>query len=387
MGVYISSPGELARLTFACMVCCLQLQADLVLQLTWVDGSGNVRVSNRSSTAGRALIGGLGVAGVVTELALQLQPPSRTRISTRSKQSDGNLVADVRDMLKVGVVLAKVVHTGSASGRADAAHLPPPCAQVSPHVLVVWRPDLQLYTGFITQELPVSVPRTGNMQQLDFPPFVARVLGKSLQVWQADVHVSEHQGHSSQCVGMQPCICARSVEPSSADLHACPPPPPWQDLEPLAAVPVLAAIHETSVGHFYATQDNGQPMLEGVGDTNRMQSASCGSKCLWNLGANIAMDDVHFSIELAQLQDWVNDAQAIIAADLWAGGRKRHCVLPPGYFWLRFGHGSRDFISHTSNMSEPVHVQMSFMKSINDPQVPGKFGWVLEVLEQLTLCK
>lgn len=64
------------------------------------------------------------------------------------------------------------------------------------------------------------------------------------------------------------------------------------------------------------------------------------------------------------------------------------CLLPPaGYFWLRFGHGSSDYISQVSTMRAPVHVQMSFMKSLAKGVGTSKYGWVLDVLEQLTICK
>lgn len=59
----------------------------------------------------------------------------------------------------------------------------------------------------------------------------------------------------------------------------------------------------------------------------------------------------------------------------------------PGYFWLRFGHGSSDFISPVSSMVAPVHVQMSFMKSLAKGVATTKYAWVLDVLEQLTICK
>jgi hypothetical protein len=62
-----------------------------------------------------------------------------------------------------------------------------------------------------------------------------------------------------------------------------------------------------------------------------MQAISCGSKCLWNMGSKIAMDDLHFSIELEQLQGWIQDVHAVLAADLWEGNAlKRLRVLSPG---------------------------------------------------------
>lgn len=38
-------------------------------------------------------------------------------------------------------------------------------------------------------------------------------------------------------------------------------------------------------------------------------------------------------------------------------------------------------------MRVPVHVQMSFMKSLAKGVGTSKYGWVLDVLEQLTICK
>jgi hypothetical protein len=78
------------------------LQGDIVAELTWVDGLGNVHRDSRDSDAGRALVGGLGVAGLVTELLLQLEVPSVTAVETRFKKHDGKLYDDVVEMLKVG---------------------------------------------------------------------------------------------------------------------------------------------------------------------------------------------------------------------------------------------------------------------------------------------
>jgi hypothetical protein len=63
------------------------------------------------------------------------------------------------------------------------------------------------------------------------------------------------------------------------------------------------------------------------------------------------------------------------------------CCRRAGYFWLRFGHGSSDYISQVSSLQAPVHVQMSFMKSLAKGVGTSKYGWVLDVLEQLTICK
>lgn len=82
-------------------MCRCDVQGDIVVELTWVDGLGNIHTDSRASEAGRALVGGLGVAGVVTELLLQLEPASKTVISTWFKKRDSGLYQDVQQMLKV----------------------------------------------------------------------------------------------------------------------------------------------------------------------------------------------------------------------------------------------------------------------------------------------
>eukprot|EP00879_Flechtneria_rotunda_P021038 GHRR01022162.1.p1 GENE.GHRR01022162.1~~GHRR01022162.1.p1 ORF type:complete len:385 (+),score=112.10 GHRR01022162.1:332-1486(+) len=134
---------------------------DIVAEITWVDGGGAEHVSPRNSTAGQALVAGLGVAGIVTELLLQLQPQSHTQVDTRYKVWDGNLLADVKQMLKE-----------------------------TPHVLIVWRPDLRQYTSHMTKQVDVSVPKLGGILDLLLPRIAAEALGWSLAAWQADRDVS-----------------------------------------------------------------------------------------------------------------------------------------------------------------------------------------------------
>jgi hypothetical protein len=48
------------------------LQCDIVTEITFVDGLGNVHVVPRHSAAGRGLCSGLGLLGIITELKLQM---------------------------------------------------------------------------------------------------------------------------------------------------------------------------------------------------------------------------------------------------------------------------------------------------------------------------
>lgn len=69
--------------------------------------------------------------------------------------------------------------------------------QLSPHVLIVWRPDLHSYTAHITRNVNGTAPVTCKINNIDLPKFVAQGLGKAIQIWQEDVHVSgaQHKGN------------------------------------------------------------------------------------------------------------------------------------------------------------------------------------------------
>jgi hypothetical protein len=125
--------------------------ADMVVAATWVDGTGKVHRTSSgtaleveqdrgsgsgsgsgddhssspllSTRAGRALVGGLGLTGVVTELVLQLTPLTLTHALVALNAPDDTLAADVRDLLRV-----------------------------SPQATVVWRPDLRRYSAWVLRQ-------------------------------------------------------------------------------------------------------------------------------------------------------------------------------------------------------------------------------------------
>jgi hypothetical protein len=74
--------------------------------------------------------------------------------------------------------------------RSVVAHT---CWQVTPHVLVVWRPDLKTYTAHLTSEANSSAAITGTINNADVPKAIVQGLGKAIQVWQEDVHVRERE--------------------------------------------------------------------------------------------------------------------------------------------------------------------------------------------------
>jgi hypothetical protein len=296
--------------------------ADIVRSITWVDASGSVRRAARHSKEGRAIAGGLGLLGIVTELELQLGPPTHTLFETVWKRADGDLATDIRRML-----------------------------DETPNMLVVWRPDLGRYNAVRLREVPTFVPNTGASTTIELPKPLAMAMGGTLRAWEE---------------------LAR---------------PPWPLEEALCYV-----AKESSISHGWAASaTSGRVALGGVGPTNEMQSVSCGDECAWQEDvANLAMWDTHFLVGIDQLPQWMDDVKAVLDKDFWRPKEpRRGRCLPPGYFWLRFGGGTDDYLSPaTGAPNGTVALQLSFLTArATAPRWGIKHGHVLEVLEQLTLCK
>lgn len=66
-----------------------------------VDGKGKVHQLKRISPEGLAVCAGMGLLGIVTEMTIQLTPPTHTKLITRYLANDTNLVDDIEKMLKV----------------------------------------------------------------------------------------------------------------------------------------------------------------------------------------------------------------------------------------------------------------------------------------------
>jgi hypothetical protein len=58
-----------------------------------------------------------------------------------------------------------------------------------------------------------------------------------------------------------------------------------------------------------------------------------------------------------------------------------------GHYLLRFGKASDDYIAPFGGMKDPVMVELSLIRNRNLPNLQAKFAWVLDTVEQLTLCK
>jgi FAD/FMN-containing dehydrogenase len=74
---------------------------DTLLEITWVDGKGDVHVSKPTDPEFRGMVGSVGSFGIITELLVQMTPPSATTLITVRK-NDTDMLKDLEELLKVG---------------------------------------------------------------------------------------------------------------------------------------------------------------------------------------------------------------------------------------------------------------------------------------------
>lgn len=74
---------------------------DTLISLTWIDHQGNIRKSARHDKEVKLFCGGMGLIGLITELEIQMTPPTHTKLITRYLSKDTNIVDDIEKMLKV----------------------------------------------------------------------------------------------------------------------------------------------------------------------------------------------------------------------------------------------------------------------------------------------
>lgn len=60
-----------------------------------------MHTSDRHSPEGRALAGGVGLIGIITEVKLQMTPPSNTKVISKNMIPDANIGQDVLNYVKV----------------------------------------------------------------------------------------------------------------------------------------------------------------------------------------------------------------------------------------------------------------------------------------------
>ncbi|KAI8475634.1 MAG: hypothetical protein J3K34DRAFT_517253 [Monoraphidium minutum] len=314
--------------------------ADMVSEVTWVDGAGAVRRAPNPSSDFSAVSAGLGLTGIITEVTMRLTAPTNTKLITRYLSSDASMFDDVAKML-----------------------------EHAPHTLLVWRPDFKLYTAYMMKPAAAALPLTPGGARMSLgPAFKGRqetleLLDgwqetlELLDGWQADVF-----GSGDKLLGA-----------ISKDRLVCP------------------AAASSSVARAWASRAGGAPALFAVAPTNDLVAAGCGAGgCAWGgPESNVTMEDVHFAIEFDQLEGWLADVRSIFENDLWGDARLgRARCMGPGQIWVRFGHPRGEHLHMAYGMRRPVYVQSTWLRSKAAPGgAPLKYGWIADLVEEMTLCK
>jgi hypothetical protein len=274
----------------------LQMQCDWMVSVTWVDAAGEIHVSEKGSEEARGLCGGVGLFGVITELVMQMTEPTNTHVSTWYVRDDADIANDVEKMLKVGRAgrrggVSRGIERGVAGVRdgltlwlggwlggwepaavrcsAATALLPAHCPhpplpapaprhqkQITPHLVVMWRPDIGKYTGHMQRPAapdakPIKEASCNVIPQ--FAPLTARALGPGLRSWQADPFNKD----ASYAVGQDAMVCATALTNAVGAAWVTKPSPASDTL----GTPI--------------------PVLEGDVPTNQVASTDCGDRCAW----------------------------------------------------------------------------------------------------------
>lgn len=331
-GVYATASHGTGRNTTS-MIC------DWVKDVTWVDSSGAIHTSAKGSPEAKGLCGGLGLLGSITEFTLEMTPTSNTRLSTWYLKEDTDIAGDIAKMLKI-----------------------------TPHLVVMWRPDIGRYTGHMQREPePGStvIPNVVSNVIPTFAPLQAAILGPGLRNWQNDPF---NRDYMFWAWGFDTISCTSALTNAVGAAWAS---------QPTALTAPLGI---------------STPILEGVAPTNNIISTDCGDRCAFtSKGMQAAALDVEFAFEHAKLPQVIADIKSIIAKDLkglkgW--GAPTRCLLP-GYYVFRFGKTSakESDVAMSANLKEPVYVQQQMLTSRNTPGVPSKYEWVQDTYEQVMLCK
>lgn len=231
--------------------------------------------------------------------------------------------------------------------------------QMTPHILVFWRPDLRQYSAYLIKQAPAKSTATDAYMTL-LPNF----------------------GDASNSAAS----IASALGPISQQFEA------WQvdinDQNPLRTF-MKSIIGNYTVGVTWASFKNRtQVTASTVGRTNQMVAADCGNNCLWDGdGLEGTGQDVEFTIEHDRLAEWVQDVKSIFNKDLLENGKQNDRVMGPGYLWIRFGKGSKDYLATNSGLKRPVYVQSTWSRSLRAFQYPLRYGFVPDLIEMVTLDK
>ncbi|CAM6121955.1 unnamed protein product [Calypogeia fissa] len=317
---------------------------DLVTSIKWVNAKGDIITSNIADEKGRfeirGLLGGIGLLGIMCEVTFRFLPAgSLAQVEIWTKE-DSTIAADVKHQLQA----------------------------YTPHILYFWRPDLGFYRAHFYKPLeagdvPVHpyYPRGRSAMLIPPPPSSARQYWENLAAFQADI---DESGPNSDLLNA--AICDMS--------------------EGLKQLPIFT--------------DGEGAIVENatIPTTYAMISEECSPTCMFShkyFGATT--EDLEWAIRLSDLEEWVKDVKAIVKGEeeerqkqldrRYGKGKVRACMTP-GLFWLRFGKPNDNFLAISTGMDEPVvHAMMLFFTSVLVPNFPPKNDHIMQVVEQLSVCK
>lgn len=272
---------------------------DLLTPLPPQKKTGNVRRSLRNSPEGRAISGGLGVIGVVTEVKLQFEPLSKTAAFTLSAKPDTNMASEVAALQL-------------AAGQAAS-------------VALLWRPDLGKYNAYVLAD-------AGNATALAALASAAGGDADSIKGKIAELLESATTGTGGTFSGALPPggkeLIAAFISKAQADANDT-----AVSAVPLDAAACVAGLGSQLLQQWAATAHGVVPLPVGVGVTNFVTSAWLPpDRVAWSGPDGVAIDEISFAFESDHFAAWVEDVKKIIAMEL--GGGKVRCA-PLGYMLPR----------------------------------------------------
>ena len=215
-----------------------------------------------------------------------------------------------------------------------------------PRLNIFWRPDLRKFSYHILTELnsteakPLTfVPDAyGTLlgrvpdPRLTFGGLGMQAFGAALGSWQGDIN-----NLLPTSVALEASMCSYGLMMMTQ---------PWAKV----------AVKELPIATVEFPQAT-LPAYEMTGYTNKVQSTNCGEGCVWsNKDFMHTYLDWEFTIEKAQLADWMNDVKKVTEMDLQNKEQKCYEV---SYYWFRFGEKSKDYLSTAYGVKEPVFVEVS----------------------------
>lgn len=315
---------------------------NLVQKLKWVNANGEVILSEVLSDEVRALVGGLGLLGIVTEITLQLQPNSQTIVEVRKGLNDTTMVTDLKKLL----------------------------LEETPHVAAFWRPDFGKYKAALWTQVedgkydstttPKFYPNGTIALLTPFDAQVATSLKHLMAAWEDDV----------------------TDELPSADLLNA----------------EICMVGQAALDGSVFEDGDGNVLEYAVIPTNyAMVSAECAPRCSWDVHyTGRFTESAEFTIKLSRFEEWVKDVRRIVRMELaevddrlsrrYGAGKVMGC-LSPGFILLRFGQGDRTLLSISTGSEDLVYVQPVFTHSALVPNKLAKVSAIVETIEQLTLCR